>query len=111
MVKLLIYILYFGTYYLNASNIYEEKCVQCHASLPVSLDEMFKRYLLVYSGEENVKAGIKHYLSYPSKDISVMSQLFIDMYHIKEKSILTEDELNRSIDIYWETYKVSKRLK
>lgn len=102
---------FFGIYLLQASNIYEEKCVKCHASLPISLQEMFKGYLLVYSGEENVKAGIKHYLRYPSKHISVMSKLFIDMYAIKEKSTLTEDELNRSIAIYWETYKVSNTLK
>ncbi len=96
---------------VEAKNIYERKCVPCHESLPTSLQQMFKRYLLVYSGEKNVKASIKHYLTYPSKSISVMSDLFLDSYKIKEKSLLRKRDLERAIDIYWDKYKVFNKLK
>jgi len=80
--------------FLTASfseDVFERNCVDCHATLPATLQQMFKRYLLVYSGQSNMKAGIKHYLLYPSKDISVMS-------------------LEEAIDIYWDKYNILNKL-
>lgn len=94
-----------------AQNIYERNCVPCHKDLPTSLGQMFKEYLLIYSSEKFVKAGIKHYLRNPSKSISVMSDLFIDTYGIKKKTTLSPEELDEAIDIYWEKFKVFGRLK
>ncbi|CAA6823836.1 MAG: Unknown protein [uncultured Sulfurovum sp.] len=109
MVKiLLIFVL---TTILSFGDVYENNCVKCHNTLSLSLQETFKKYLLVYSGEENIKAGIKHYLKYPSKDISVMSKLFKKIYGIKEKTTLNEEELNQAIDSYWDRYKVFGKLK
>jgi len=96
---------------LFADNVYERNCVACHENLPVSLQSMFMKYLLVYGGEKNFKAGLKHYLKYPSKHISVMSKLFIDNYGIKKTSKLNEKVLKESIDIYWEKFKVFNKLK
>lgn len=92
-------------------DVFERNCVGCHQRLPATLQEMFKRYLLVYSSETNVKAGIKHYLKYPSKDISAMSDLFIDTYGIKKKTMLNEEELDEAVNTYWEKFKVFGRLK
>ena len=94
-----------------AEDAFEKNCVACHQELPATLQEMFKRYLLVYSSESNVKAGIKHYLKYPSKDISAMSDLFIDTYGIKEKTTLSDKELEEAVSIYWEKFKVFGKLK
>ena len=95
----------------SAKDAFERNCVSCHKELPASLQEMFKRYLLVYSSENNVKAGIKHYLRYPSKDISVMSDLFIETSGIKSKTLLAEKELDEAVDGYWERFKVFGKLK
>jgi len=94
-----------------AEDMYERHCVTCHKSLPTSLQQMFKRYLLVYSGEKNVKASIKHYLTYPTKSISVMSDLFIDTYGTKRTTQLSKKELNEAINIYWDKFKVFDKLK
>jgi len=94
-----------------AQNVFERNCITCHSTLPTSLQRMFMNYLLVYGGEQNMKAGIKHYLRYPSKHISVMSDLFIKNYGIKSKSTLNEKELDEAINIYWDTYKVIGKLK
>ena len=96
---------------LSAENIFERKCIPCHQALPASLQEMFKRYLLVYSSETNMKAGIKHFLRYPSKDISAMSDLFVDTVGIKKKTSLSARELDDAVDIYWDRYKVFYKLK
>jgi len=104
---LLLFLLVFG----HGEDAFERNCVECHRTLPATLQEMFKRYLLVYSGERNVKAGIKHYLLYPNKDISVMSDLFISTYGIKQPTRLDERELDEAIDIYWEKFKVFDKLK
>ncbi|MDQ1325931.1 MAG: hypothetical protein QG564_1055 [Campylobacterota bacterium] len=94
-----------------AEDAYERHCVPCHAPLPTSLQRMFMNHLLVYGGEHNFKAALKHYLRYPSKDISVMSDLFIDNFGIKEKSTLSDEELDEAIDIYWSKFKVFNKLK
>ena len=96
---------------LMSQDIYERKCVPCHQELPTSLQQMFMSYLSLYSGEKNVKAVLKYYLKYPSKGMSVMSDLFIDRYGIKDKSMLSNEELNEAVDIYWEKFKVFDKLK
>jgi len=110
MVKKLFFVLMLSGI-LFAENSYERNCVHCHKKLSASLQEMFKRYLLVYSSEANVKAGIKHYLKYPSKDITRMSDLFIDVYGIKNKSNINDKELDEAVDIYWDKMKVFGKLK
>ena len=96
---------------LSAENVYERNCIPCHKELPTSLQQMFKEYLLVYSGEQNVKAGIKHYLRYPNRSISVMSDLFIETFGVKKKTTLSPKELDKAVDIYWEKFKVFDKLK
>lgn len=95
----------------QAKDAYERYCVDCHKELPTSLQRMFMHYLLVYSGEENMKAGLKHYLRYPIKEISVMSDLFIDNYGIKEKTTLRDTQIDEALDIYWDKFKVIEKLK
>jgi len=99
---------------LYSQNIYEKSCVECHKSLPASLQRMFMNYLLVYSGERNVKVGLFHYIRYPHRDTSVMSKLFIDTIGVKKaipRYKLSDRELKKAIDIYWEKYKVIGKIK
>jgi hypothetical protein len=96
---------------ITAQDAYERHCVGCHEELPTSLQRMFMRYLLVYSGENNVKAGLKHYLKFPLREISVMSDLFLDNYGIKKKTTLTDRQIDEALDIYWDKFKVFDKLK
>ncbi len=111
MIHKLLFFILFSVSIISAENIYERNCIPCHRDLPTSLQQMFKEYLLVYSGEQNVKAGIKHYLKYPNRSISVMSELFINNFGIKKKSTLTPEELDEAVNIYWEKFKVFNKLK
>jgi hypothetical protein len=93
------------------SGVFAQDAYECHKELPTSLQRMFMHYLLVYSGEQNVKAGMKHYLKYPLREISVMSDLFLDSYGIKEKSKLSDSDIEEALDIYWNKFKVFNKLK
>ena len=96
---------------LYSEDIFDKKCVTCHKELPTSLQQMFMQYLKLYSSEKNVKYVMKYYLKHPSKELSAMSDLFVDVYGIKEPTNLTDKELNEAIDIYWDRYKVMGNLK
>jgi len=96
---------------LSGQDAYEHHCIQCHRELPMTLQRMFMEYLSVYSGENNTKAALKYFLRHPRKDTSVMSELFLKNFSIKEPLMISDQELNEAIDIYWEKYKVIGKLK
>lgn len=107
----LILILFITLSSLNAKNIYEENCVSCHNNIPVSIDKYFYRYLLKYSSESRVKKEMFWYLKEPLKKFTIMPDAFISRFGIKKPTTLSEEELKKAIDIYWEKYKVFGKLK
>jgi len=92
-------------------NIYEHTCLPCHRYLPSSLGDMYMRYLKTFSGEATFKASLKAFLKEPLEQTSVMSDLFIDRFSVKDKSLLTDKQLDEAIDIYWNLYNVRNKLK
>lgn len=93
------------------ADVYESNCIECHKKLPISIEKYFYKYLLIYSGETDMKNAIISYLKYPAKETSVMSDEFINKFGIKKKSQLSEKELAEAIDTYWQKYKVFGKLK
>jgi uncharacterized protein with ParB-like and HNH nuclease domain len=93
------------------ANLYQDNCIKCHEKLPVSIDKYFYRYLLKFSSQQDVKTAMIKYLSNPTKADTVMPESFINRFGIKKKTSLTQKELKEVIDIYWNEYDVSKRLK
>jgi hypothetical protein len=92
-------------------DIYIGNCLPCHEYMPASLEMIFMSYLKKYSGEVTVKETLKEFLRNPTKDSSAMSELFISQFGVKEKTILSEEDLNKAINIYWEKYNVKSKLK
>lgn len=111
--SLLLFIIFHTMVYAHAQrpNIYERTCIPCHRYLPSSLQRMFMSYLKTYSGELSVKASLKSFLKNPTESKSVMSDLFIDHFSVKDKSTLSDKDLEEAIDIYWDTYDVRHKLK
>ena len=93
------------------AGVYESNCVSCHKRLPVSIDKYFYKYLLIYSGETDMKNAIINYLKVPVKETTVMSDSFISRFGVKKKTTLTEKELQEAVGTYWEKYKVFGKLK
>ena len=94
-----------------SANVYEDNCVKCHKNLSVGIDKYFYNYLLIYSGERDMKNAIISYLKYPAYETSVMSDEFIDSFGIKKKTTLSDAELKEAVDTYWDKYKVFGKLK
>ncbi len=91
--------------------VFDRRCVPCHRTLPMSLGEMFKKYLLVYSSERFVKQALANYLKHPDRDISLLPDLFFDRYDVKAPTTLSDDALEKALDIYWQRYKVIGKLR
>jgi len=110
IIKIIALIFIYSTL-LFSQNVFERNCQVCHKHFPASLQRMFLSYLKVYSGEITMKAALKGYLQNPDKRLSVMSDLFIDRFGIKDKTSLNEKELEEAIDIYWDFYNVRNKLR
>ena len=95
---------------LNAS-VYQKNCVGCHKKLPIKIDKFFYRYLLKYSSAIETKYAMKLYLQNPKKENSILNPALLNRFGVKKKSKLSEKELEKAIDEYWDIYKVFGKLK
>lgn len=93
------------------SNVYEKNCISCHKDIPVTIDKYFYRYLLKYSSENSVKKAMFEYLKNPTKEKSVMAEAFLNRFGLKNPTTLSDEELQKALDEYWEEYKVFGKLK
>ncbi len=91
--------------------IYQTNCLPCHKKIDVTLEKLFFRYLLKHSSEKNIKKSLIAYLKNPTMKTTIMPEAFIKRYGIKKKTTLNDEELQKAIDIYWDTYKVFGKLK
>jgi len=91
--------------------IYEQNCIPCHRYQPASLEKMFMTYLKTYSGELSLKASLKEFLKNPNEKDSLMSAIFLDRFSVKDKSLLSDQELDEALNKYWELYNVQGKLK
>ena len=90
---------------------FDRNCVPCHRKEGVSLRLTFMNALLIYSGEHNMKAGLKYFLRHPSRETSVMGEAYFRTHRLKAPLTLPERELDEALDEYWERYKVIGRLR
>jgi hypothetical protein len=89
---------------------FDRNCVPCHRKERVPLRQTFMNALLIYSGERNMKAGLKYFLRHPSRETSVMGREYFRTHRLKKPSTLSDPELEEALDEYWERYKVIGRL-
>ncbi len=93
------------------TDIYTETCLQCHNQMSLTMQKIFMRYLLKYSSEVSVKQAIYDFLKNPNYFTSALRKDQIARYGLKNKTTLTDEQLRKAIDIYWEKYKVFGKLK
>jgi len=94
----------------NAKDAFEKHCVSCHVQMDISLRKTFMNALLVYGGEENMKAGLTYYFRSPSQGASVMDEDFLRKSGVKIPMDISTKELNEALDIYWQKYTVIGKL-
>jgi hypothetical protein len=118
MVKKIIFILFLNLVTLLADDdvgskekIYKENCLICHKQLSFNLKSIYFSYLLKYSSEDAVKLALIDYLKEPNRDTSVMPKDYIRSFGLKKATLLSDEELKKAIDYYWDIYKVFGKLK
>ena len=94
----------------NKHKIYKQHCLPCHEHLPYSLEKIYMLYLKTFSGKLTFKASLKAFLKEPLEETSVMPDEWIENFSVKEKTILTDTELDEAIDSYWELYDIRNKL-
>jgi len=90
---------------------FQKNCVPCHRRERVSLREAFMKSLLIYSGEHNMKAGLKYFLRHPRIETSAMGEAYFSDHSLKAPLTIPERELEEALEEYWERYRVIGRLR
>ena len=93
------------------AGVCNDNCVECHKEMPVKIDKFFYRYLLKYSSEENLKEALTSYLKNPTKEKTILQDGLQNRFGIKNKTTLSDTELEKAVDEYWNIYKVFGKLK
>ncbi len=97
---------------LNLSaSVYQKNCLGCHNKLPIKIDKFFYRYLLKYSSAIETKYAMKLYLQNPKKENSILNPALLNRFGVKKKTTLSEKDLKKAIDEYWDKYKIFGKLK
>ncbi len=84
-------------------NPFEQNCQECHIAKK-QMEMFMSRYVLKYSSQNKVKKAIFHYLKNPKEENSVMPMGFLNRFGVKEKSTLSDKELQEAIEIYYKNY-------
>jgi 1,4-alpha-glucan branching enzyme len=95
---------------VSTAGSFDRNCVPCHSQEGVPLRKTFMNALLIYSGEHNMKAGLKYFLRHPSRETSVMGEEYFKSHRLMPPSTLSDSELEEALNEYWERYKVIGRL-
>jgi len=109
MVKKYISVFIMATTFLYPN--FKNSCLSCHVKKKISLRKTFMNALLVYGGEKNFKSALFYYCKKPNPLTSVMSEEFISKFLPLNPIKITDKELQKSIDEYWNRYKIEGKLK
>jgi len=108
MVRILI-IVSIMTFFLSAN--FKTNCVNCHTKNRVNLRQTFMSALLVYGSKKSFKTALFYYCKNPASMTSVMDEWFLSEHKMPTSIKLNDKELDKMLEIYWERYKVRKKLK
>jgi len=95
----------------SKEEIYVQNCMKCHKQMSLTMQKIFMRYLLKYSSEVSVKSALYDFLKNPNYFTSALRKDQIARYGLKGKTTLTDTQLRKAIDTYWEKYKIFGKLK
>ena len=89
------------------ANDFETNCLGCHKNT-LRLHIYMSKYTLKYSSATRVKDAMFKYMKNPTKQSSIMPVGFIEQFGIKAKSKLSDNELKKSIEQYYQKYNLKQ---
>ena len=94
----------------EASQGFQEKCIQCHKAEGIPTQALYKRYLVKYSSQTKIKTAMLSYLKNPSIETSIMPEPFIKKFGLQKRISISEEELKKYVDELVESFDVRDRL-
>ncbi len=88
----------------------QKECLQCHVEQQIPSALIYRRYLMKYSTFERMEKAIFTYIKNPDKKRSIMPSQFFLKFPMKEKTMLDDDTLQKTIKSYLNTFDVKKKL-
>ena len=107
MVKFVLFVLFSLSLY---GNIFQKNCLSCHTD-EYELKTYMANYTLEYSSEKRVKKAIYRFLRNPTSNRSIMPYSYIVEYGFKKDSNLSDENLQKAIDQYYELYNIKQFIK
>jgi hypothetical protein len=94
----------------KAPTIIQNNCLECHMKQKIPSELIYRRYLLKYSTNKNIKRRLFNYLKEPDKESSIMPKQFFLKFPQKKALNLDDATLSKSIDVYLDYFDVKKKL-
>ncbi len=96
-------------FFLLQSDAFEQNCVKCHVN-EFQFSMFMRKYTLKYSSQRAIKEAVYRYLKNPQYEKSVLPYGYLKRFGIKKKSLLSDEELEKMIDVYYEKYNMKDRI-
>jgi hypothetical protein len=107
MAKLILFLLLLTNLFSN--NIFQNNCLKCHNQ--DDLTYFIKEYTLKFSSKKNITQYMYKFLRNPTSNIPIMPYNFIIKHGYKTDTNLTNEQLKKAIDIYYNQYNIQKNIK
>ena len=91
------------------SKTLKELCLNCHIKQQIPSELIYRRYLMKYSTNNNIKKRVLSYLKNPKRETSIMPKQFFLKFTIKKKLDINDTLLNSGIDKYLRYFDVRDR--
>ena len=91
-------------------DIFKSNCLSCHTNQN-ELKLFMSKYTLKYSSKKAIKKALFRFLRNPTSNRSIMPYSYIIKYGFKEDSNLSDKQLKRAVDIYYEKYNLQRLIK
>jgi len=91
------------------SKTLQDICLNCHIKQQIPSELIYRRYLMKYSTNNNIKKRVLSYLKNPKREASIMPKQFFLKFTIKEKLDINDTLLNSGIDKYLRYFDVRDR--
>ena len=89
----------------------QTNCLNCHIEQKIPSELIYRRYLMKYSTNTQIKKKILKYLKNPKEELSIMPKQFFLKFLMKEKLSIDDKILEDSVNEYIEYFDITKRLK
>ena len=88
----------------------QNSCLTCHQEQKIPSELIYRRYILKYSTNSNIKTQLLNYLKNPKKERSIMPKQFFLKFPEKKLLDMNETALQNRIDDYLNYFDVRKKL-